>query len=59
MPASPQPLAPTGLVLVGTGRFATIDHRRVVRARHGIIHERAGHQLAVAVVDRLLKQYLA
>ena len=58
-PASPQPLAPSGLVLVGTGWLRHLDHRRVVRARHGVVHERAGQQLAVVVVDRLLQQRLA
>ena len=59
VPASPQPLAPSGLLLVGTGWLSDVDHRRVVRARHGVVHERAGHQLAVEIVDGLLKQHLA
>ena len=35
------------------------ERRHVGGARHGVIHERAGEQLAVAVVDRLFHQRLA
>ena len=35
------------------------NHRRVVRARHGVVHERPRHQLAVGVVDGLLQKHLA
>ena len=59
VPASPQPLAPSGLLLVGTGWLSDVDHRCVVRARHSVIHERAGHQLAVGVVDGILQQNLS
>ena len=58
-PASPQPLMPSGL----DGHFVIVvsdlQRRQVVGARHGVIHERAGHELAFLVVDRALAQRLA
>src|SRR4026207_809633 len=79
VPASPQPFAPSGLLLVGTGWLATlinggagagraaalaaggivlgragrggdIDQGCVVRARHRVVQERAGHKLPVGIV---------
>src|SRR5713226_2620454 len=35
------------------------ERRHVVGARHAIVHERAGHELAVLVVDRAFEQRLA
>ncbi len=46
LPASPAPLVPSGLVLVGTGLALDIDVAQVMRARHGVIHERGRDQLA-------------
>ena len=50
-PASPQPLTPSGLVLAGTGWLTTLEVGASCGARHGVVHERAGQQLAVVVVD--------
>ena len=36
-----------------------LERRQVVGARHGVVHERRGHELAVAVVDRAFEQRLA
>ena len=36
-----------------------MERRQVVGARHGVIHHRAGHELAVLVVDRAFEQRLA
>ena len=36
-----------------------LERRQVVGARHGVVHERAGHELAVLVVDRAFEQRLA
>ena len=58
-PASPAPLTPSGLVLVGTGLALTSTAREVVGARHGVVHERAGDELAVAVEVDVLLQDLA
>ena len=58
-PASPQPLMPSGL----DGHLVTVvsdrQRRQMIGARHAIVHERAGHELAVLVVDRALAQRLA
>src|SRR6266576_715907 len=40
-------------------RHADLERGHVVRARHAIIHERAGHELAVLVIDRAFEQRLA
>ena len=58
--ASPTPLTPSGLVVAGTMCSCVADHRHVDRARHGVVHERAGEQLAaVGVVDDVLAHRLA
>ena len=43
---------------IGRGRV-DLERRQVVGARHAVVHERAGHELAVLVVDRALQQRLA
>src|SRR5439155_3118547 len=60
VPASPAPLAPSGLRLVGTG-FEVISMYGIVSARGmQLIHEAAGQVLPrFAVVDDLLHQSLA
>ena len=60
VPPSPTPLAPSGFVVLGTGLKSIADRRHRVGARHAVIHQRAGQQLAaVAVVDDVLEQRLA
>ena len=61
VPDSPTPLAPIGLVLAGTRVVErVVEGREGVGARHGVVHERAGDELAgLAVVDVLLEQRLA
>ena len=58
-PASPQPLMPSGL----DGHFVvvvpTLNDGKFVGARHRVVHERAGHELALFVIDRVLEQRLA
>ena len=56
-PASPAPLTPSGLVLVGPDCLEI--GAEIVRVRHGVIHERAGDELAGFVVDDMLHQRLA
>ena len=58
-PASPQPFTPIALFLQGTSSGREVEGRHVVGARHGVVHERAGQQLAALVVDRTLQQRLA
>ena len=60
-PDSPTPLAPSGLVLAGTlSSSALLKVGKVVGARHGVVHERAGDELAgFAIVDIFLEQRLA
>ena len=58
-PASPQPLMPSGLdghlvTVVSTLSFGKWSARGM-----RVVHERAGHELAVAVVDRAFQQRLA
>ena len=43
-PASPQPLTPSGLVVAGTGWLAKPKKRRVLGARHGVVHVGAGQR---------------
>ena len=60
VPDSPMPLTPSGLVLHGTSSSSRLDVRHRVGARHGVIHEAAGEELAgLAVVDLVLHQRLA
>ena len=37
---------------------ADLERRQVVRMRHGVVHQRPGHELTVFVVDRALQQRL-
>ena len=46
VPASPAPLTPSGLVGEGTGWSYSSIARLVVGARHGVVHEAAGEELA-------------
>ena len=60
VPDSPMPLTPSGLVLHGTSSSVALDVRHHVGARHGVVHEAAGQELAgLAVVDLVLHQRLA
>ena len=59
VPASPTPFTPSGFTGVGVMVWLAFDPRHHVRARHGVIHELAGDQLAVVVIDGLLPQRLA
>ena len=45
-PASPQPLTPSGLCVHGVAVMRDLEARQVVGARHAVVHERAGDQLA-------------
>ena len=36
-----------------------MERRQIVRARHGVVHHRAGHELALFVIDRAFQQRLA
>jgi hypothetical protein len=45
-PASPQPLAPSGLWLQGVTKCVHLEVGQVVGPRHGVVHEGAGQQLA-------------
>ena len=60
VPASPAPLAPSGLNLVGTGLLFDLHVRDHLGARHGVVDEARGQELAaLAVLDHLLHQDLA
>ena len=59
VPASPTPLAPSGLTGVGVTVLSQLEAREVGRARHRVVHERAGDELAVLVVDDLFDHRLA
>ena len=48
-PASPQPLAPSGLCVHGVTLRADLERRHVVGARHRVVHVAAGQQLAAVV----------
>ena len=58
-PASPQPLMPSGLDGHLVNVVSTVSDGRYVGARHGVIHERAGDELALLVVDRAFAERLA
>ena len=58
-PASPQPLMPSGLHGDLVVVMSTLSIGQVVGARHAVVHQRAGDELAVLVVDRALEQRLA
>ena len=50
VPASPTPLTPSGLRVVGEAVVAEIEVAEIVGARHAVILERAGQELAARVV---------
>ena len=58
-PDSPAPLTPSGLVVHGTTWWPSAQAAAVVRARHHVVHERRGDELAVLAVDDLLAEHLA
>ena len=58
-PASPQPLMPSGFDGAWGDRHVDLERRQVVGARHAVVHERAGDELAVLVVDGAFEQRLA
>ena len=59
VPASPAPLTPSGLVVQGTGCSDRVEGRQHVGARHRVVHEGAGQELAVAGRTPRLPQRLA
>ena len=59
VPASPMPLTPSSLVGLGVIVRSRMRRRDLVRGRHQVVDQRAGHQLAgLGVVDDLLEQRL-
>ena len=59
-PASPAPLAPSALAGDGTPQSISVIGAQVVGARHEIIHEAAGQELAgVGIVGDVLAEHLA
>ena len=58
-PASPQPLMPSGLDGHLVDGRVDLERRQIIGARHAVVHERAGHELAVLVIDRAFEQRLA
>ncbi len=59
VPASPTPFTPSGLTGDGVMVWLRFDPRHHVRLGHRVIHELAGDELAVIVIDGLLPQRLA
>ena len=60
VPDSPMPLTPSGLVLHGTSSSAASTSGIDDGARHGVVLEAAGEELArLPVVDLVLHQRLA
>ena len=51
-PASPSPLAPSGLSGEACARLEDLGRRHLVGAGNRVVHQRAGEQLAVRVVRR-------
>ena len=58
VPASPQPLAPMGLTGVGVTVRSVSMLGTMERLGHGVIHEAAGEQLAILIVDHLFVERL-
>ena len=58
VPASPMPLTPSGFVGDGVTVRAEVEVRHLGGARDHVVDERAGQDLPVVVVDRLLVQRL-
>src|SRR5262245_14922615 len=58
-PASPQPLAPSGLWVQGWLSSHSVTNGGRSSARHRVVHERAADELAAAVVGATLEQRLA
>ena len=58
-PASPAPLTPSGLVCAGTSVSSEMQVGKIVGARHGVILEAAGDELAVGVEHDRFHQRLA
>ena len=60
MPPSPAGRMPSGCVVDGTSLMSVVKNGKIVGARHGIIHERAGKHLARAgVIEAMFEQRLA
>jgi hypothetical protein len=57
-PASPHPLAPSGLVLAGTGCVSIANRTGIRRPRHGVVGKRPSQELAIFVKDGALHQRL-
>ena len=51
VPASPTPLTPSGFTGVGVTVLVELEVGSIVGPRHGVVHQRAGEELAVLVVD--------
>ena len=54
-----RPSSPAGCACTACSRCRRVMFGTVVRARHRVVHERAGHELALLVIDRVLHQRLA
>ena len=59
VPASPVPFHAERIGPAGNGMMRDRHWRHQIRARHGVVHERAGHELAAGIVDRVLGERLA
>ena len=59
VPASPTPFTPSGFTGDGVVGVAAFDVRNHAGLGHAVVHQLAGDQLAVLVVDRLLVERLA
>ena len=59
VPASPTPLTPSGFTGDGVMVWPLSIHGMIAGLRQRVIHQLAGNQLAVVVIDRLLPQRLA
>jgi hypothetical protein len=60
VPTSPHPLTPSGLWRHRGALGSHRDRRQVISARHAVIHERAGEDLAARrVIDAVLAKRLA
>jgi hypothetical protein len=59
VPASPMALMPSGLVVAGISTSSETNSREVSGARHAVVEETSGHQLAgLLVVDDVFEQRL-
>ena len=59
MPASPTPFTPSGFTGDGVSVWLLSIHGIMVRLRNRVVHQLAGDELAVVVIDGLLPERLA